>query len=270
MLSKPWSDSSGGSSASTSISRSRRSRTALPYSNRFSRWSGGRPGFGRAAAAASSSASSPETKASRVSGAGRRRPGGGIAPLRSLRTTFSQVSAPAATAWTSARSSSRPAVRVRALWQTTQYSSRRARASGDGASAAGLTAALPARDASACGDASTGAAVPRPAAASHSRMHAPEPNRAGRTISPSCPPGSQASPPPTASRIHGLWASVGAARRDVKGLERRHSQSARRRPAAAIRPAAAATGRRERLRTGASWAMMGESRRLDRRQGGFR
>ena len=37
MLSKPWSDSSAGSSDAVSISSASRSRIALPYSNRFKR-----------------------------------------------------------------------------------------------------------------------------------------------------------------------------------------------------------------------------------------
>ncbi len=37
MLSKPWSDSSAGSSDAASISRASRSRIALPYSNWFRR-----------------------------------------------------------------------------------------------------------------------------------------------------------------------------------------------------------------------------------------
>ena len=59
MLSNPCSSvSSAGSSARTSTSSASRSRIALAYSVRFSRWSGGRPGFGCAAAARSSPVSS--------------------------------------------------------------------------------------------------------------------------------------------------------------------------------------------------------------------
>ena len=130
MLSRPWSDSSGGSSVSGSISSASRSRMALPYSNRFRRWSAGRPGFGCAAASPSSSVSSQATNASIACSSGRLRPGGGIAPLRSLRTTFSQVAPSAPMCPTSAWSSSRPAVCSLSLWQATQYWSRRARASG--------------------------------------------------------------------------------------------------------------------------------------------
>ena len=51
---------------------------------------------------------------------GRRRPAGGIAPLRSFATTFSHSSASSATCSTSALSSSRLAVLSRSLWQVTQ------------------------------------------------------------------------------------------------------------------------------------------------------
>ena len=58
MLSKPYAESSGGSSEATSTSSASRSRIALAYSARFKRCSSGRPGLGCATAARSSSCSS--------------------------------------------------------------------------------------------------------------------------------------------------------------------------------------------------------------------
>ena len=54
MLSNPWLSSSAGSSCVGSICRSSRSRTALPYSVRFRRWTGLCPGSGEASARRSS------------------------------------------------------------------------------------------------------------------------------------------------------------------------------------------------------------------------
>jgi len=93
ILSKPYAESSGGSSDAESISRSRRSRMALAYSVRFSLWSGARPGFGLTAAARSSSVVNQEVRPSEAARSGRGAPGGGITPAFTFRTTFSQISA---------------------------------------------------------------------------------------------------------------------------------------------------------------------------------
>ena len=74
------------------MSRFSRSRTALRYSVRFSRWSTGRPGFG-VAAASSSRCSSQATSPSCVAASGCGTPAGGMAPARSFRTTFSHIAA---------------------------------------------------------------------------------------------------------------------------------------------------------------------------------
>ena len=116
LLSNPWTSAlSPGSSDRASTSRPSRSRTALTYSVRFRRWIAGRPGLGCAAAARSSAVSSQDANSALVAASGRGRPGGGIAPARSLRTTFSHTSAPPPTSARSAVSSSSPAVRRRAL-----------------------------------------------------------------------------------------------------------------------------------------------------------
>jgi len=92
---------------------------ALVYSARFSRWTAGRrPGFGWADAAASSAVSRRVAARSYSASAGRRRPGGGIARVRSFRTTFSQRSTSPAFSPTCSRSrlwSDSPAVSVRSL-----------------------------------------------------------------------------------------------------------------------------------------------------------
>ena len=88
---------------------------------------GRRPGLGAAAAARSSALSSPATKPSRVASSGFGWPAGGIARARNFRLTFSQTSARVPTRSTSIVSSTRPAVRSRALWHLTQYSSKNAR-----------------------------------------------------------------------------------------------------------------------------------------------
>ena len=86
-----------------------------------SRWSSGRPGIrARAAAARSSSSSSDAISACSVASSGRRAPCGGMTPARSLRTTFSHISALFATCATSAFSSTSPPDLRRALWQVTQ------------------------------------------------------------------------------------------------------------------------------------------------------
>jgi hypothetical protein len=68
------------------------------------------PGIGPTAAARSSSVSSQDANPSEVCLSGRRTPAGGMAPERSFRTTFSQVSGAAATSATSTRSRAKPAV----------------------------------------------------------------------------------------------------------------------------------------------------------------
>ena len=93
---------------------------ALTYSKRFIRREATRPGFGSAAAARSSADSSAAVKVSAAARSGRGRPAGGIWPARSLRTTFSSVSACAPTRARSTWSSSSSAVRRRSLWQVTQ------------------------------------------------------------------------------------------------------------------------------------------------------
>ena len=95
MLSKPWSDSSAGSNDSASMSSPSKSRTALLYSNRFRRCSEGLPAFGCATASESSSLSKCAKNASKVALSGRGIPAGGMAPLRTFCTTFSQTSAAA-------------------------------------------------------------------------------------------------------------------------------------------------------------------------------
>ena len=79
-----------------------------------------RPGFGFAAALLSSDVSNHESRARRSSIAGCGMLGGGIMPVRSLRTTFSQVSAPSPGLATSASSNVKPAVLSFWLWQVTQ------------------------------------------------------------------------------------------------------------------------------------------------------
>jgi hypothetical protein len=74
-----------------------------------------RPGFGWAAAASSSERSSHDTIASTLAWSGRRTPGGGIMPPRSLRTVFSQMSACSASFARSIVSKVNPAVFARWL-----------------------------------------------------------------------------------------------------------------------------------------------------------
>ena len=140
MFSNPSSSSSGGSSASGSTSSPSRSRTALLYSTRLSRCTVVRPGFGSAVAARSSSSSSQPATASYVAASGRRRPAGGIMPLRSLATTFSQASACAPTSSASSRSREIGTVPARSplsLWQARQYCSSTGRTGGAWAAASG-------------------------------------------------------------------------------------------------------------------------------------
>src|SRR5712691_1026767 len=131
-----------------SISTPRRSRTALAYSVRLSRWSSAdRPGFTWAAAARSSSLSSQVATRSYVALSGRRAPGGGIERLRSFTTTFSHVSPELNTCSVSALSSARLAVLTRSLWHVTQYvatSSRAGVAAVARVGAGGVDAGVPA------------------------------------------------------------------------------------------------------------------------------
>ena len=64
---------------------------AFAYSVRFRRWSSGWPGFGFAAAAWSRRVSIHVAVWVYVASSGRGKPGGGMARMRNLRTTFSQV-----------------------------------------------------------------------------------------------------------------------------------------------------------------------------------
>src|SRR5262245_58936151 len=86
----------------------------------------GRPGFGLAAAARSSVAASVVTKARLAAASGLAAPSGGIMPTRTLRITFSQVSAWAGASASVSVSSVNPAALTRSLWQVTQYCLRRA------------------------------------------------------------------------------------------------------------------------------------------------
>jgi hypothetical protein len=119
-LSKPSLESSPGSSTVASIGRSSRSRTALPYSVRLRRWRDGAPGLGAANAARSIVFSTVAANASSVVRSGRGAPLGGIMPVRTLRTTFSQVCASLYAPVTARASSARPPARVRPLWQVSQ------------------------------------------------------------------------------------------------------------------------------------------------------
>jgi hypothetical protein len=88
-----------------------------------------RPGLGFAAAARSSEVSRAAIKFAASAFSGRGLPAGGIAPERSLRITFSQISGFAEGLDMSALSSSRPAVLIVWLWQVTQYWFNKARGS---------------------------------------------------------------------------------------------------------------------------------------------
>jgi hypothetical protein len=120
-----------------STSSARTSRIALVYSVRFSRCMPG--GIRFAEPLRSSSVSMKETIDSSTGAAGRGMPAGGIIPARSLRTTFSQVSAWSCILATSSLSSNSPAVCKRWLWQVTQYWSSSARA--EAAEATGVAGA---------------------------------------------------------------------------------------------------------------------------------
>src|SRR5262249_47547828 len=92
-------------------------------------------GFGLAADAASSDVSSHVSSARRSSWDGCGMLDGGIVPVCTLRTTFSQTSASAPGLSTSIRSSLRSAVLRRSLWHVTQYRSTRRRGLDAGATA---------------------------------------------------------------------------------------------------------------------------------------
>ena len=96
-LSKPYAESSGGSSVEGSTSSASRSRIAFAYSARFRRCRTGRPGLGLAVAARSSDVVSHETSATRVPASGCGALCGGIIPTRTFLIAFSQTSAPVAT-----------------------------------------------------------------------------------------------------------------------------------------------------------------------------
>ena len=101
---------------------------ALRYSARFRRCSVGRPGLGCSSGGAIELRLQPRRRRYRSApcpAADVRR--GGIAPVRSLRTTFSHASACSPTCDRSIASSARPAVFTRWLWQVTQYLSSTAR-----------------------------------------------------------------------------------------------------------------------------------------------
>ena len=92
----------------------------VPVSVRFNRWRAGVPRLAPGTAARSSRASSSDANASSAARSGRRAPLGGIMPVLIFRTTFSQVSAFAATCEMSSMSSARSAVFIRWLWQVMQ------------------------------------------------------------------------------------------------------------------------------------------------------
>ena len=93
MLSKPSSASSGSSNAPASIGTDSTSRTAFAYSMRFNRCAPTRPGCGSRSAAASSVVWRYDVNAVASAVLGRGRGAGGICPVRTLCSTFSQVSA---------------------------------------------------------------------------------------------------------------------------------------------------------------------------------
>ncbi len=100
-------------------------------------------------------------------------PAGGIEPLRSRRTTFSQVAAPSPTLVTSSVSSVRPAVFSFWLWQVTQYLSNTARAGTScAATAAGAVGAGCWRGATPCAEPDTVIAT-QPAISGNNRFILP-------------------------------------------------------------------------------------------------
>ena len=99
MLSNPAEESSGGSSALTSTSSASRSRMAFAYSARFRRCSAGAPGIEPPRRRAIERGFERRGNVSRAAAGGFGAFSGGIMPVRSLRTTFSQTSAWPSTAW---------------------------------------------------------------------------------------------------------------------------------------------------------------------------
>jgi hypothetical protein len=115
MLSKPWMESSGGRRDETSMSSASRSRTAFAYSTRFSRCTSGRPGL-RGGARPIERRFGAMPPSNDVARSGRRAPSGGIAPLRTFRTTFSHIAVGRGIV-RAGSSSARPPVFARWLWQ---------------------------------------------------------------------------------------------------------------------------------------------------------
>ena len=103
------------------MSRSSRSRTECAYSARFNRWNGRRPGLGWIAAAASTFASSEVANCDSTASSGRRMPGGGIMPRRSLWMIFSATSAFCSACAASKVTSDSPPALPFSLWQPMQY-----------------------------------------------------------------------------------------------------------------------------------------------------
>src|SRR5476649_184864 len=112
---------SGGRNAVTSTSMPSRSFTACWYSERFSRWNGRQPGFGLSAAAASIFVSSDSRNALVVTASGRRAPGGGIMPVRSLRIIFSATSGRCAIVAASKPASTSSPECIFSLWHDAQF-----------------------------------------------------------------------------------------------------------------------------------------------------
>src|SRR5436853_1590335 len=98
---------------------------ALLYSARLSRCTAGLPGLGLAAAARSSASSSDLANDAETAAAGRGSPGGGISPVRTLRSTLSKTlafaPALAPALERSIPSRATPAVAALWLWHATQY-----------------------------------------------------------------------------------------------------------------------------------------------------
>src|SRR5947199_9173970 len=127
----PSAVSSPGSCDLTSRVTSKRSRIALLYSVRLSRWTAPiLPGLGFAVHARSISFSNQVATARYVAVSGRGLPGGGMEPARSFSMTRSQISAFELACTTSSLSRARQAVRSFSLWQLRHYCSRTARSDG--------------------------------------------------------------------------------------------------------------------------------------------
>src|SRR4051812_35281656 len=120
-LSKPSRASSRGRSSAGSISTPSRSRMALVYSLRFSRWSATWAVSVRAVAAWSRLPSIQETKDWMVGLSGRGLPAGGMRPPRNLRTAFSQVSASSGMLSGVRVSKATPPAQSWVLWHLLQY-----------------------------------------------------------------------------------------------------------------------------------------------------